>query len=77
MLQNHIASEPSNVYILSGQKFIKNAKNSQFVQGFENMKLSDRLILIVQKLMKNAKFKWDNFKVIFEQFFEHLELGQE
>ena len=26
----HIASEASYVYVLSGQKFIKNAKNGQF-----------------------------------------------
>ena len=35
-----IASEPSYIYILSGQKLIKNAKNVAFCQVFENLKLS-------------------------------------
>ena len=33
----NIASEASYVYMLSGQKLVKNAKNSQF---FENLKLA-------------------------------------
>ena len=33
-----IASEASYVYILSGRKFIKNAKNGQFWRVFENLK---------------------------------------
>ena len=36
----NIASEASYVYILSGQKVIKNAKNSHFVRVFENLKLA-------------------------------------
>ena len=36
----NITSEASYVYILSGQKFIKNAKNGQFWQVFENLKLA-------------------------------------
>ena len=32
----NIASEASYVYILNGQKFIKNAKNSQFWRVFKN-----------------------------------------
>ena len=36
----NIASEASYVYILSGQKFIKKAKNGQFWRGFENLKLA-------------------------------------
>ena len=36
----NIASEASYVYILSGQKFIKNAKNGLFLQVFENLKVS-------------------------------------
>ena len=35
-----IASEASYVYILSGQKFIKNAKNSPFWRVFENLKFA-------------------------------------
>ena len=35
----NIASEASYLYILSGQKLIKNAKNGQFWQAFENLKL--------------------------------------
>ena len=56
----NIASEASYVYILSGQKLIKNAKNGQFWQVFENKAcgqtvLPDRSVLIGQKLVKNAK----------------------
>ena len=36
----NIASEASYVYILSGQKIIKNAKNGQFWRVFENLKLA-------------------------------------
>ena len=36
----NIASEASYVYILSGQKFIKNAQNGQFWRVFENLKLA-------------------------------------
>ena len=36
----NIASEASYVYILSGQKFIKNAKNVPFWQVFENLMLA-------------------------------------
>ena len=36
----NIASEASYVYIMSGQKLIKNAKNCQFWRVFENLKLA-------------------------------------
>ena len=36
----YIASEASYVYILSGQKLIKNAKNAPFWRVFENLKLA-------------------------------------
>ena len=36
----NIASEATYVYILSGQKFIKNAKNGPFWQVFENLKFA-------------------------------------
>ena len=36
----NIASESSYVYILSGQKLIKNAKNGPFWRVFENLKLA-------------------------------------
>ena len=36
----NIASEASYVYTLSGQKFIKNAKNGSFWRLFENLKLA-------------------------------------
>ena len=35
----NIASEASYIYILSGQKFIRNAKNGQFWRVFENLKI--------------------------------------
>ena len=36
----NIASEASYIYILSGQKLIKNAKNGAFWRIFENLKLA-------------------------------------
>ena len=36
----NIASEASYVYILSGQKLTKNAKNGQFWRVLENLKLA-------------------------------------
>ena len=36
----NIASEASYVYILSGQKLIKNAKNGPFWRVFESLKLA-------------------------------------
>ena len=36
----NIASEASYVYILSGQKLIKNSKNVPFWRVFENLKLA-------------------------------------
>ena len=36
----NIASEASYVYISSGQKFIKNAKNGQFWRVFESLTLA-------------------------------------
>ena len=59
----NIASEASYVYILSGQKFIKNAKNGPFWRVFSKPEacgqtvLPDRSALIGQKLVENAKIK--------------------
>ena len=39
-LSFNIASEASYVYILSGQKLIKNAKNGPFWRVFEQLKLA-------------------------------------
>ena len=59
------------VYILSGQKLIKNAKNGPFWRVFSKTEacgqtvLADRSVLIGQKLVKNAKiqkFKFDIFE---------------
>ena len=65
----NIASEASYVYNKSGQKFIKNAKNSQFGEFLKSevggqTVLPDMSILIGQRLVKKAKiekFKWDIF----------------
>ena len=55
----NIASEASNVCILSGQKLIKNAKNGPFSksEACGQIVLPDRSILIGQKLVENAKNK--------------------
>ena len=39
-VSSNIASKASYVYILSGQKLIKNAKNGQFGDFFENLRLA-------------------------------------
>ena len=57
----NITSEAS--YVLSGQKFIKNAEKGQFLRVFDKPEvcgqtvLPDSSILIVQKLMENAKIR--------------------
>ena len=59
----NIASEASYLYILSGQKLIKNAKNDPFWRVFENLKLAVKQcyqidqVFIGQKLVENAKIK--------------------
>ena len=59
----NIASEASYVYILSGQKLIKNAKNGPFWRVFEKLDacsqtvLPDRSVLLGQKLVENAKIQ--------------------
>ena len=47
------ASEASYVYILSGQKFLKNAKNGLFWRFFEYLKLA------VQQCYQKGQFQWD------------------
>ena len=64
----NIASEASYVYILSVQKFIKNAKKGPFIlasfwkpKACGQTELPDRSVLIGQKLVENAKFQMPNF----------------
>ena len=49
----NIASEANYVYIMSGQKLIKNSKNGQYWKIFEAV-LPDRSILIGQKLVEKS-----------------------
>ena len=64
----NIVSEASYVYILSGQKLIKNAKNGPFWRVFKNLKLAVKQcyqtgqFLIGQKLVENAKIKMRHFE---------------
>ena len=55
----NIASEASYFYILRRQKFVKNAKNSQFWKpyAYGQTVLLDRSILKGQKLMKSENIK--------------------
>ena len=59
----NIASKASYVYILSGQKLLKNAKNGAFWWVFWKLEacgqtvLPDRSVLIGQKLVENAKIQ--------------------
>ena len=61
----NIASEASYVYILSRQKFIKNAKNGQFGMFWQTEAtiltvLPDKPILIEQKSIESAKIRYSN-----------------
>ena len=58
----NIASEASYVYVLSGQKFIRNAQkrtNSEFLktEGCGQTVLPDKSFSIGQKLLENAKIQ--------------------
>ena len=62
----NIASEASYVYILSGQKLIKNAKNGQFWRVFEKLKLAVKQCYQTgqfnrTKLVENAKIQMRHF----------------
>ena len=66
VVENHkkvsfnIASEASYVYILSGQKLIKNAKNGSFCRIFENLKLAVKQSQVSfnrTKIGENAKIE--------------------
>ena len=69
MFENHkkslifnIASEASYVYILSGQKWIKNDKNGPLAsfwkpEACDQAVLPDRSVLIGQKLVDNDKIQ--------------------
>ena len=51
----NIASEASYFYTLSGQKFIKNAENSQFWRVFENLKLKVKECYQTGRFFKRTK----------------------
>ena len=58
----NMASEASYVYILSGQKFIKNAKSSQFGDFLKTLSLRSNSVTRHVTLVENAKIqksKWD------------------
>ena len=63
----NIASEASYVYILSGQKLLKNAKNVSILASFWKPEacgqtvLPDRSVLKGQKLVENAKIQVKHF----------------
>ena len=72
----NIASERSYVYILSGQKFIKNAQKNQFWQVFENLKLEVKQCYQIGQFLEDKNwrklsiFEDSNvtFWMIFKQF---------
>merc|ERR1711860_108976 len=72
----NIASEASFIYILSGQKLIKNAKKWSILASFLKTKacgqtlLPDRSVLIGQKLVENAKTK--KFKCDIQRNFQTM-----
>ena len=63
----NIASEASYIYILSGQKLIKNSKNDPFwrlngPEAYGETVLPDRSVLIGQRLVENAKIQMRHFE---------------
>ena len=64
----NMKSEASYVYILSGQKLIKNDKNDRFLATFWKPEacgqtvLPDRPVLIGQKLAENANIQKRHFE---------------
>ena len=76
MYKNHkkvafnIASEASYVYILSGQKLLKNSILASFwkLDAWGQTVLPDRSILIGQKLVENAKIEKFNWTKIEEKW---------
>ena len=60
----NIASEASYVYILSGQKLIKNAKNVLFWLVFENLKLAVKQCYQTSQIgMDKIGEKYQNLKI--------------
>ena len=60
----NIVSEASYVYILSGQKLIKNAKNDLFWRVFENLKLAVKQCYNMTKIggkCQNSKIQMTHF----------------
>ena len=53
----NVASEASYVYILSGQKFTKNAKIFEKTEAYGQTVFPDRSLLVGQKLEENAKIE--------------------
>ena len=62
----NIVSEASYVYILSGQKSIKNGKNGEFwkLEACGQIVLPDRSVLMGQKLVENAKIQKFNCDIL-------------
>ena len=64
----NIASEASYIYILTGQKLIKNAKKRPILASFWKPKaysqtvLPDSSVLLGQKLVENAKIQMRHFE---------------
>ena len=62
----NIASEASYVYILSGQKLIKNAKNIPFWRVFENLKLAVKQCYQTGQISGKCQNSNATFRVIFK-----------
>ena len=79
----NIVSEASYVYILSGQKLIKNAQNVPFwkPEACRQTELPDMSVLIWQTLVENAKIEkfkcdiWNNFQTMYRRWNHHSFLG--
>ena len=69
-----IASEASYVYILSGQKFIINAKKSQFWRVYENLQFAVKQCFQT-KLVENAKI--GKFKIRHFEWFSNTVSDEE
>ena len=63
------------IYILSGQKLIKNVKNGPFWRVFEKLKLAVKQCYQTRQLVENAKIK--KFKYDILSNFQTISIGFE
>ena len=59
---SHLNFQSKKLHFKNDQKFIKNAKKVHFGEACGQIVLPDRLVLVGQKLVENAKFQMRHFE---------------